>query len=169
MATGDLTAERLRELLNYDADTGKFTWRVDRPGRFARAGKEAGTITIYGYRSICIGRPRMAHRLVFLYMTGEMPQDDVDHIDGNPLNNAWSNLRDVSHRANTQNIRKARRHNKSGLLGVATRHQKSGLAYFARIILPGGAQRIGTQRKTPTEAHEDYLAMKLLYHDGFVG
>lgn len=86
-----LTQSRLKELLEYDPETGDFHWRV-RPVRCkqnatwnsAWAGKIAGTISTYGYVMINVQhyQPMRAHRLAFLYMTGKFPQVDVDHING---------------------------------------------------------------------------------------
>lgn len=57
------------------------------------------------------------HRLIFLYMTGEFPQDTIDHIDGDSLNNKWNNLRAVSMKVNNQNLGLFYS-NKSGISGV---------------------------------------------------
>ena len=57
------------------------------------------------------------HRLAFLYMTGELPSGDIDHIDANGLNNKWSNLRDVSRSINRRNAR-IPSNNTSGVTGV---------------------------------------------------
>lgn len=95
-----LTQERLKNLLNYDPLTGIFTWKV------TKANKPIGSIAGSGnnYITIQIDNKRYrAHRLAFLYMLGRLPKDEVDHIDRNPLNNAWNNLREVSHAENQLN------------------------------------------------------------------
>ena len=166
MARNDLTAERLRELLHYDPETGKFRW-VGRPrGRGAKRPDGAvGRITADGRLSIGVdGFSYLAHRLAWLHVTGEWPKDDIDHRDCNPLNNRWNNLRDVPHYINAQNKRRAHSHNRTGLLVVRKRNGK----FFACIILPGKKQRIGTLRDIPEEAHADYLAMKSAFHEGYV-
>lgn len=111
-----LTAARLREVLHYNPDTGEFTRIV--PGR-----RKVGRITWYGksrnkYLAIGIDNQRyFAHRLAFLYMTGKWPTGDVDHINGNGLENWWSNLRLATRSQNNINRRTCRR-NKSGYCGV---------------------------------------------------
>lgn len=92
----DLTAEMVRQLLSYDPHTGVFTWRV-KPAPAIRAGSIAGRTDARGYSGINIRYKKYAsHRLAWLYVTGEWPSQQIDHIDKNPSNNRFSNLRDVS-------------------------------------------------------------------------
>jgi len=113
-----LTAERLRELLHYDPETGVFTRRVDRrPG--VKAGDIAGHIKPNkGYRLIWIGCNWMAHRLAWLYVHGSWPDGQLDHINQDKLDNRIANLRLVNHAQNMQN-RPHQRNNVSGFKGVA--------------------------------------------------
>lgn len=117
-----LTQDQLKEVLHYCPETGVFTWLVSTSTR-ARKGAEAGSIRYdissnKPYRHICVNHQRSrAHRLAFLYMTGEFPEDQVDHIDGNGVNNAWNNLRAVDNAENCKNLRK-RADNTSGTTGV---------------------------------------------------
>lgn len=116
-----ITQDQLKEVLHYCPETGVFTWLVG--GHKRRAGVEAGyvdrhSISGKAYRRQWLhGRSYLTHRLAFLYMTGEFPEDQVDHKDGNGLNNAWTNLRAVS---NDENQKNKRRHvnNTSGTTGV---------------------------------------------------
>jgi len=119
----ELTPCRLRDILHYDPDMGVFTWRErsDAPANWnARwASKMAGTISVFGYRVISInGRIYRAGRLAWLYMTGEWPENDVDHIDGNRGNDKWVNLRCAS-RCENQRNRGTQSNNKCGLKGVS--------------------------------------------------
>lgn len=119
-----LTAAWLRERYKYDPETGVFI-------NLARPGKPIGALTDRGYVSIAIaGRGYRAHRLAWLYMTGEWPTHQIDHIDGNRANNSFSNLRDVPGYANKQNTKK-QSNNTSGYTGVYL-HKPSGL-WCARI------------------------------------
>ncbi|MGA2638848.1 HNH endonuclease signature motif containing protein [Methylocella sp.] len=94
MATEQLTAERLRELLDYDQATGAFTWRATGHGRLP--GQRAGSPSSDGTMVISIDRIRQkAHNLAVLYVTGEWPKRVVRYLDGNRRNCAWDNLREA--------------------------------------------------------------------------
>jgi hypothetical protein len=91
-----LTADRLREVLDYNPATGIFTCRVSRGGRAGgRIGSVVGRMRKRdGYIVMMVDRKTYAaHRLAFLWMTGGWPQDHVDHINRNTSDNRWSNLR----------------------------------------------------------------------------
>jgi hypothetical protein len=113
-----LTAERLRELLHYDPETGVFTWRVNRRGPM-KAGDVAGRVHAdYGYIIIGIdGGEYRANRLAFLYMEGKFPAHMAEHADRNRANNRWSNLRNATYSQNMFNI-PVRAGNVSGRKGV---------------------------------------------------
>src|SRR5215203_3560608 len=87
-----LSANYLRELLEYDPAAGDFVWKVTRLGRGARAGGLAGATNGKGRRQIKIDqRIYGSSNLAWLWMTGEWPARLIDHIDGDPANNRWSN------------------------------------------------------------------------------
>lgn len=162
MAKADLTAQRLRELLHYNSETGDFTRRVSGRGRRAKAGCVAGCKSCHGYTSISVdGRLYRAHRLAWLYVFGVWPGCDVDHINGAKSDNRIANLRDVSASVNMQNQRTAQPRNASGYLGV-TIH---GGRFEASIKLNGKNIYIGSY-KTPELAHSAYLAKKREIHPG---
>lgn len=114
-----LTASLLRELLSYDPETGVLRWRV-KIARSTVIGSVAGTTIAGGYCLIrMLGKQAFyAHRLAYLYMVGEWPPEQIDHIDRDPSNNRWNNLR-ISNQ--TQNMGNARKpdHNTSGIKGVS--------------------------------------------------
>jgi hypothetical protein len=139
-----LTAKRLHELFRYDPVTGKFKRRQSTRGPSGRAGMLAGGSDNRGRVKIKIdGRKYLAHRLAWLYQTGEWPPKglEIDHRDGNPDNNAWSNLRLASH---AQNIRNSRRPctNKTAYKGVS-RIRKSNGKYRAQIKIGGVTHNLG--------------------------
>ncbi len=111
------TQAKLKSILTYDEDTGLFHRRIDR--RKFKAGERAGYFDpSSGYIRIGVeGILYMAHRLVFLYMEGYMPENEVDHKDGCTWNNRYLNLREVTDRCQQQN-RKVSKRNKSGFTGV---------------------------------------------------
>lgn len=91
-ATPSLTAERLREALHYDPETGVFTWKVPLPRSSVGERAEFLDKKLNHYR-ICVDKARIsAHRLAWLYVTGEMPEMVVTHRNGDGLDNRFSNL-----------------------------------------------------------------------------
>ena len=79
---------------------------------------QAGSISKEGYIKIKLkGKSYLAHRLIWLMFYGEWPKNEIDHIDGNRLNNSISNLRDVTRSINQKNAH-ARKDNVSGVRGV---------------------------------------------------
>lgn len=156
-----LTQADLRSLLRYDPATGIFTWARSRTNR-VKVGDIAGSKNAHGYVSINLsGRREYAHRIAWMYIYGYWPTT-IDHKDGDTSNNALENLRDVSMQENLQNIRSAKRHNKSsGVLGVT----KRGNRWLAQIVVENKTTYIGTYN-TKEEAHQAYLAEKCKVHPG---
>lgn len=162
-APSEVTAVRLRELLNYDPQTGIFTRRIDIRQRW-KAGSVAGNIAPSGYVRITIdGRSTQAHRLAWLWMTGAWPDADIDHINGDRADNRWANLRDVTRTVNMQNLRGAFGNNKSGLLGAGW--DKARRKWMAVIWINGQRHHLG-RFDSPEGAHLAYLSAKRLHHAG---
>ena len=139
-----LTAERLREVIQYDPDTGKLTWRKRRAG--VRFGAEAGCSWHrpdgrMSYRTVYVdGYFYRGHVLAWLYMTGEWPSGDVDHRDGDGLNNCWGNLRAATRTQNNANQRLAIT-NKTGIKGVSFCRATG--RYKAQIHIDGKNKNLG--------------------------
>ena len=113
-----LTQQRLKSVLHYDPDTGLFVWLGPKPQKRHMLGCVAGSVGYQGYISIRVdGTPQQAHRLAFLYVTGEWPTGDVDHLNGRRADNRWENLRECSRSENMQNV-SLQRNNTSGHTGV---------------------------------------------------
>ncbi len=154
-----LSQERLKELLDYDSETGVFTNKVNR-GR-VRAGDIAGATQAVGYVIIGVDGTRYyAHRLAWLYEHGCWPAEFIDHKDGDKTNNRISNIREASAGQNLENMCEAKVNNLSGLMGVS-RHV-SGL-FFSRISVDKQKRHLG-YFKTAEEAHSAYLKAKLELH-----
>jgi hypothetical protein len=111
-----LTQESLKELLHYSPESGVFTW-LQAASVGTKPGSEAGGIDGKYLRIGISGKRYRAHRLAFLYMSGEMPPE-VDHINHIGNDNRWDNLRPVHHLQNGRNQSK-RKNNKSGFNGVS--------------------------------------------------
>lgn len=158
-----ITSERLRDVLDYDAETGLFKWRRTLSAR-AQAGATAGSKSYYGYREIRVDRLlHGAHRLAWLYVHGTMPTGQIDHINGDKADNRISNLRDVPARVNQQNRRRSQANNKLGLLGVCKPAGSN--RYTAQIKVDGKRRTIGTF-STAEAASEAYLRAKRASHEG---
>lgn len=113
-----ITYERLTELLDYNPDTGIFTWKVKRSNKVP-AGSVAGCLnTSTGYVYVMIDHVGyLAHRLAFLFMTKEFPPEVVDHINSNRSDNRFCNLRAATFSENQHN-RLIGSDNTSGFKGV---------------------------------------------------
>ena len=160
----NLTAEYLRSILHYDQETGFFTWleRADLPEGAARnrwngrfPGQRAGYLKSFKHTSYLVirinGQPYRAHRLAWLYVTGEWPSGEIDHEDGDGLHNWFINLRDATRAQNSGNTRR-RSDNTSGFKGVG----RKGKRWVARVMIDGRKLHLGTH-DTPEEAHVAYV------------
>lgn len=117
-----LSYERLREILSYNLKSGKFTW-IKKTSIRTKIGEEAGhTYTSANgrqYLHLTIDYNKFAcHRLAWFYVTGAWPDFEIDHCDGDGLNNRWLNLRPAEHQQNSYNT-KLRVDNKTGVKGVS--------------------------------------------------
>lgn len=156
-----MNKEQLQELLLYDPITGVFINLTTRSHN-AKAGMVAGAKQLTGHYAVQLnGKKYLLHRLAWLYMTGDWPVYGIDHIDGDPSNNKFENLRDIPQQYNAQNIKRAQKHSKKGILGVSENHHN----FMARIKLNGVSTYIGTY-KTPGLAHQAYLEFKRIHHPG---
>ena len=151
----ELTAARLRAVLEYDPSTGIFTWICGQ-----RVGLMAGSPDRRGYWTIKIDRRRYkAHRLAFLYVTGKGPAQDVDHERGDRRDNRWGKLREATPSQNQQNRLRAQANNSTGYLGV----YPLGDGFSASIRANGVRHYLG-RHATAEQAHKAYLKAKAEYH-----
>lgn len=103
-----LTIEMLREALEYDPATGVFRWKFSKRSKTGRpdivAGNVAGNMEPHGYLTIRLLRRKFyAHRLAWMYVTGRMPKEQIDHRNGARSDNRFSNLREATRHQNMYN------------------------------------------------------------------
>lgn len=154
-----LTRERLLEELTYDPSSGEFRWL--KTDRMKRAGAIAGSLSKTGYVYIKFDRKmRKAHRLAWLYVYGEWPKGQIDHINRVRNDNRISNLRDVSNAVNGQN-RSLRANNGSGYCGVS--YHRTAKGWQAQITANGKGNYLGIF-PTKEAAAEAYKAAKDRLH-----
>jgi hypothetical protein len=150
MKTRTLTAARLREVLTYDPATGLFTRKFGK----GRGVPTRGTLHHSGYRFLCVdGVTHLAHRAAWLYVTGVLPEGDLDHRDLDKSNNRFANLRpcdDSNNQANT--ARKS--DNTSGYKGVCWNDNSS--KWQAGIKKDGKSRHLGLF-DCPVAAHLAYV------------
>jgi hypothetical protein len=157
-----LTYERLREVLHYNPETGSFTWLVKRCKGKIQPGDTAGHVCkTHGYVFIRLDDVlHRAHRLAWLYMTGEWPKDGVDHWDRDRANNRWGNLRPATQAENGQNM-KLRRDNKTGHKGVFWEEERQ--KWRASIVKDQRTHLLG-RFESAEEAASAYAAAKASLH-----
>ena len=161
MAESDLTAARVRQVFDYNPETGEFYRKMDRMGRQIPPHKVGMTLPM-GYIYISIDTKLVrAHRLAWLYMTGAWPELHIDHINGVKDDNRFCNLRHVSPRTNAENRRRPKATATSGYMGVS----RDRALWRAVIRIDGKQKHIGTF-KTPEDAAEAYLRAKRDLHEG---
>lgn len=138
--SGLVTLERLKELLDYDPETGIFVWRVTRGGN-SKEGWPAGrmgTGKAAGYMRINVdGREYKAHRLAWFYVTEEWPKLQIDHENTIASDNRFDNLRLATGGQNKANS-KVYKNSKSGIKGVSWR---AGAEKWVAVIYVGRKQR----------------------------
>jgi len=148
----------IKSILDYCPHTGLFTWKESR--RVVKKGDIAGCEFKNSngriYISIRVNRKLfLAHRLAFLYMENEIPNSniDIDHINGNGIDNRWINLRKVTRTGNMQNA-KINSRNKSGICGVSL--IKNTNKWYAYIRADGKSINLGVYENK----HDAIMARK---------
>lgn len=149
-----ITAELLREMLDYDPSTGELTWKVKANKRF-KIGDRALSLDGHGYLRVMIhGRHYQAHRLAWLHVHGRWPDQQIDHINGSRADNRLCNLREANQTQNNANTR-LRCDNTSGFKGVSW--DKTKRRWQALIRVNGRAKHLG-RYDTPEAAHAAYAS-----------
>ena len=162
----DLSAEQVRALFTYDQQEGLLRWRypAGMGGRFP-AGSEAGFIHPEGYRYVRVnGRHYRASRLIWLYVTGSWPQHQIDHINLNPGDDRWENLRDATQSQNKRNNR-LRKDSSIGYKCVV--YDRARDKYRWQVVVDGKRRKSGKRFDTAAEAFADYQARLPEFHGEF--
>lgn len=159
-----MTQDKLKELLHYNPISGLFTW-LKSPNRKISIGSVAGTLSTCGYIKIKLcKRQYPAHRLAFIYMNGTVTKNFIDHIDRNPSNNAFENLRECTSSQNLFNTQK-RVNNTSGYKGVFW-HKKD-CRWVASATVKGVKKHLGNFLKIENAALA-YKTFAEKHHGDFI-
>jgi hypothetical protein len=127
----EVTQQQLKEVLHYDPETGIFRWRFSVANRI-KPWDVAGYNQGNGYLRVSINsKKQYLHRIAWLYMTGNWPDDEIDHIDGIRSNNSFLNLREVTSKQNKEN-QKLAKNSTSGYRGVCW--SKKDKRWFGHVI-----------------------------------
>jgi hypothetical protein len=157
-----LSAPEVRALLDYNPNTGVFTWRVKRrgyPQGWKMPGTVAGSVYADGYRHIMInGVSYIASRLAFLWMKGRWPPFRMDHKNRKRSDDRWRNLRPATDMQNQGN--KINSNNALGLKGVCYEQDRD--KYKAYIEMGGRSVNLG-RFDTAEAAHAVYVAAARKY------
>jgi HNH endonuclease len=162
------TIEQVRAILDYDPETGLFTWKARPEARKSwntrHPGMVAGANQSFGYVQIRInGRLTTAQRLAWFVTHGVWPPDDLDHINGKRDDNRIANLRPATRTQNTWNA-VMRKDSTNGQKGIHKAHRGSG--WIARIQVDGERRYLGTF-PTIEAARAVYIAAAEEFHGEF--
>lgn len=157
-----LPLNEIRDLLRYDAETGQFI-RLKKTNNRVKVGEVCGFVDIDGYRRVRVGKAVLAHRLAWALMTGDWPDHEIDHVNGDRDDNRWANLRAADRHQNSWN-RKALP-NATGYTGVCKGSKSN--RYEAAITARGKRFHLGTF-DTPEEAHAAYMKAADQLHGEYV-
>jgi hypothetical protein len=162
-----IDASALKQILLYAPRKGVFYWIKPPKAHADLLGEEAGSAAQSGsgksYVNIQIGgRKYRRSRLAFLYMIGRWPDETIDHINGNSLDDRWVNLREATIMQNAWNHHKRR---KRSTLPMGVRTNPSG-RFSARICVNRRHIQLGTF-DCEYEAHEAYRIASIKYYGEF--
>lgn len=115
------SAHVLRKLFHYDPETGSLRRypHIRNPNMGPEAKPDYSGYAAVNLKLGSQNRRFLAHRLIWCWMTGEWPVDQIDHINRIKSDNRWCNLREATRSQNEMN--KIRKPGKSGVRGVTFR------------------------------------------------
>lgn len=124
-----ITQQELFEHVLYNPETGEFVRAFSKRPQFV--GKKTGCVSKSGYVVISIkNKVYYAHRLAWLYVYGEIPRGQIDHVNQDKTDNSIKNLRQATSSENMQNIANAKRHSKTMLKGIELHQNGKYRAYI---------------------------------------
>ena len=128
-----ITQDRLRHLLDYNPISGNFNWLNPQKMNKARKGDAFGGLTDKGYlRAKLDDKNYYLHKLAFLYMTGYLPTEQIDHKNRVRSDNRWENLRLSSPQENGRN-RSAGKNSPLGVKGLTLREDGGTIRFVGTI------------------------------------
>ena len=151
-------ADLIRQRISYDPETGIFT-RIKKIAKY----KENTPVGCKAGRYLQVnsaGKRFRGHQLAWFFVYGYIPKE-IDHINGDGMDNRIANLREVTHQENCHNLRSPPKHNKTGFLGVS--YYKAGNKFSSYITINRKKKHLGYFH-TAEEAHLTYLAEKRKIH-----
>lgn len=158
-----ITKSLADEWLNYDSDTGLFSWKKKPRGK-VQVGDPVGTLHKSGYLMLKVkGERSAAHRVAWLMHYGEHPKMMIDHINNNSADNRISNLRLATNQQNGWN----RKNNKNNFCGLKGSHLHKASGMFRARIMVNGIEHYLGEFKTAIEAHEAYCYAAKKFHGDF--
>ena len=154
----------------FDYRDGNLYWKKTNTNR-VKVGSKAGSVKtkpLTGEQYVQVrfkGKSYYIHRLIWAWHGYSLePNQEIDHIDGNSLNNRIENLRPTSRKQNSENRKGANKNSKSGEKGVCrhkkARKWKAQIQHNGKIIYLGYyeniddaiASRIAAEKKYYTHA-----------------
>jgi hypothetical protein len=161
----------IRENMNYNPETGVLSWAKPKQGR--KVGSPLGNLDKDGYLILSrvvfdgkkrVGFPRYCvHRIIWIFVHGKPPKDQIDHINGDKSDNRLCNLREANTAENMRNVGK-QAHNTSGLKGVS--FHKHTNKWRANITLGRKQIHIGVF-DCPAAAFFSYQVFADIHHGKF--
>lgn len=163
-----LSQSEVVRTLSYNPITGEFRHRSrsdrDHTWNMRFSGEVAGSVQGNGYRYLIMGpKHYLAHRIAWLWVTGELPESQVDHINCDRTDNRWANLRCATQKQNSAN-QKLRSTNTSGVKGVSWAAGKK--KWQASITVDGKTIALG-RFDTLAEAAEARRLAESQHHGAF--
>lgn len=152
-------ADLARSLFSYDPKTGRLSWAI-KPCARMNTGDRAGSLKASGYRDVRFrGSPQKEHRVIWLWVHGDWPKHDIDHINGVKDDNRIVNLRDVTTAVNLENQKRPRQ--SAPYVGVSWHKAQR---KWQASITSGGCQFYIGMFETAELARDAYLAAKAVHH-----